>query len=73
MCWPLDEFLKLLLLGKLVCVLTCVCVCVCVYVCVCVCVCVCACVRVGLASQQWGFTMHTHHSMHKVVLAPGPG
>ena len=29
--------------------------------------------RVGLAGQQRGFIMHTHHTMHEVVLAPGPG
>ena len=29
--------------------------------------------RVGLASQQWRFIMHTHHTMHEVVLASGPG
>ena len=29
--------------------------------------------RVGLASQQRGFIIHTHHTMHKAVLAPGPG
>ena len=29
--------------------------------------------RVGLASQQRGFIMHTHHTMHEAVLAPGPG
>ena len=29
--------------------------------------------RVGLASQQWGFITHTHHTMHEAVLAPGPG
>ena len=29
--------------------------------------------RVGLASQQWGFIMHTHHTMHEAVHAPGPG
>ena len=29
--------------------------------------------RVGLASQQWGFIMHTHHTMHEAVLAPGLG
>ena len=27
---------------------------------------------VGLKSQQWRYTMHTHHVMHKMVLAPGP-
>ena len=28
---------------------------------------------VGLASQQQGFIMHTHHTMHEAVLALGPG
>ena len=27
----------------------------------------------GLASQQWGFIMHTHHIMHDVMLAPKLG
>ena len=27
---------------------------------------------IGLASQQWGYIMHTHHTMHETVLAPGP-
>ena len=29
--------------------------------------------RVGLASQLRGFIMHTHHTMHKALLAPVPG
>ena len=29
--------------------------------------------HVGLASQQQGFIMHTHHIMHEAALAPGPG
>ena len=29
--------------------------------------------RVGLVSEQWGFIMHTHHTMCEAVLAPGPG
>ena len=28
---------------------------------------------VGLASEQRGFIMHTHYTMHKAVLAPGSG
>ena len=29
--------------------------------------------RIGLANQQRGFIIHTHYTMHEVVLAPGPG
>ena len=27
--------------------------------------------HVGLASQQWGFIMHTHHTMYEAVLVLG--
>ena len=59
-----------------------VCVCGCVYVCVCAHPCPWPCggdqVGPGVpcvdrASQQQGFIMHTHYTMHEAVLAPGSG
>ena len=29
--------------------------------------------HIGLVSQQRGFIMHTHHTMHEAVIEPGQG